>query len=825
MMVKKSHGSSRTDLTLSRTRSENRQLIIQSNQPCPPGLTNLGNTCYINATLQCLFAIHPLVDWLINRSNMNVLEYSQSSSDSLTLALSRLCLAIFKRNFKSELEDFRRVIGTLDNQFKEAREQDAQEFLFFLLHRLHDETSGRSGTSEVWKIFQGVLQKQFKCPDCHKTLSNYNSSKLGPFSNSSSNRAPPQENPENFLFLSLPIPISIEEMAAATDSVENTNVSELKIVFNQIREMKPPQCYRHLLCLDPNTDIQNVYNLIFSMSQIGLNATNSTSRKGSYATAVASNYHDQKKTSISSLHNDPQPLPARHHDPFLLVQAKSTGFGDWFLDPSGRAIDLVDGLNLEDEVHTNTPSARESVKKNLLVDDGLFIVHLNNHPQEDFDSCFNSSSPLIDQIHPNDDRFYQPCSTTAQNVEGYIQLLLVHVTESKQKNASCDSFDGTNAARVAGFQRFSPPLTLNVPKEIDFESLRLLALRSLLAFSKNDTEAHFERVFDSKAFVNVYFWVVDAGPWEPCEILSNQEFPLLHSTVEVSSIPLPRWLCSTASGAPRLLRLLVVWPQQPIDLLPTFQVTVASGSETPTLSSTTTTATSSANNGRHAKPQNTDKPDVASDSKLTIQKCLKAFVEKELVARAQPFRCPHCHKKQNSALRETTLLQPPDYLLLHLCLFVQVPLIHEHQDKATGGSRLMKINSLVDYPIENLDLSFMLESSKSSRVRLFRRNSSRKPEWQSGGLMYDLVAVCIHKGPVETGHNTAYCKNLFTGQWWHYNDLKVQKVPSDQVIQPGAYILFYKRQDVAVENRDLIAKLTEIVNTSADSESPSMEQA
>lgn len=48
-------------------------------------------------------------------------------------------------------------------------------------------------------------------------------------------------------------------------------------------------------------------------------------------------------------------------------------------------------------------------------------------------------------------------------------------------------------------------------------------------------------------------------------------------------------------------------------------------------------------------------------------------------------------------------------------------------------------------------------------------------------FIYDLVAVCCHKGTTESGHITAYCKNLFVDQWFHYNDHNVRKVTSDYV--------------------------------------------
>lgn len=79
----------------------------------PPGLTNLGNTCYINATLQCLLTIHPLVDWLLSQPHLKNSGYQGLEGPLLTPVLSDLVVAIFKKNYAAELENFRRVIGEL----------------------------------------------------------------------------------------------------------------------------------------------------------------------------------------------------------------------------------------------------------------------------------------------------------------------------------------------------------------------------------------------------------------------------------------------------------------------------------------------------------------------------------------------------------------------------------------------------------------------------------------------------------------------------------------------------------------------------------------
>lgn len=56
-------------------------------------------------------------------------------------------------------------------------------------------------------------------------------------------------------------------------------------------------------------------------------------------------------------------------------------------------------------------------------------------------------------------------------------------------------------------------------------------------------------------------------------------FPLLHPTVDVSSISVPGWLSGSKNGqqngsGPKLLRLLVVWPGQPRDLLTSLKLSM-----------------------------------------------------------------------------------------------------------------------------------------------------------------------------------------------------------------------------------------------------------
>ena len=90
------------------------------------------------------------------------------------------------------------------------------------------------------------------------------------------------------------------------------------------------------------------------------------------------------------------------------------------------------------------------------------------------------------------------------------------------------------------------------------------------------------------------------------------------------------------------------------------------------------------------------------------------------------------------------------------------------------GSR--KLEHLVDFPLEDLDLSkYVIGYNKNSFV-------------------YDLFGVCNHMGNVMGGHYTSFVKNA-DNIWVHYNDTSVEKVNNArEIISPMAYCLFYRKK-------------------------------
>jgi ubiquitin C-terminal hydrolase len=60
--------------------------------------------------------------------------------------------------------------------------------------------------------------------------------------------------------------------------------------------------------------------------------------------------------------------------------------------------------------------------------------------------------------------------------------------------------------------------------------------------------------------------------------------------------------------------------------------------------------------------------------------------------------------------------------------------------------------------------------------------------------VYNLVAICNHKGSLNGGHYFSYARSSPTGQLWiSLNDQQVKTVRNSSLISNQAYVLFYER--------------------------------
>ncbi|XP_064151268.1 ubiquitin carboxyl-terminal hydrolase 8 isoform X3 [Loxodonta africana] len=151
---------------------------------------------------------------------------------------------------------------------------------------------------------------------------------------------------------------------------------------------------------------------------------------------------------------------------------------------------------------------------------------------------------------------------------------------------------------------------------------------------------------------------------------------------------------------------------------------------------------------------------LASTSKCTLQDCLRLFSKEEKLTDNNRFYCSHCRARRDS-LKKIEIWKLPPVLLVHLKRF------------SYDGRWKQKLQTSVDFPLENLDLSQYVIGPK---------NNLKK---------YSLFSVSNHYGGLDGGHYTAYCKNAARQRWFKFDDHEVSDISVSSVKSSAAYILFY----------------------------------
>nr|CAD7440340.1 unnamed protein product [Timema bartmani] len=163
------------------------------------GLRNIGNTCFMNSVIQCLSNTKPLLEYLVSEKHLSDINTSVSSmKGALIKAFSQVIQELWKVEHDGVVNTtaLKSQIQRFAPRFMGYNQQDAQEFLRYLLEGLHEDVnripckpkpiltdvdemlSDHQKAVESWKrylrmddskivdLFVGQLKSTLRCSSC-----------------------------------------------------------------------------------------------------------------------------------------------------------------------------------------------------------------------------------------------------------------------------------------------------------------------------------------------------------------------------------------------------------------------------------------------------------------------------------------------------------------------------------------------------------------------------------------------------------------------------------------------------------------------------------
>ncbi|KAH8690208.1 hypothetical protein BGW36DRAFT_433160 [Talaromyces proteolyticus] len=796
------------------------------------GFTNLGNTCYMASALQCVRSIEELSYYFLNDNYKRDLNPSNplAHNGEVAKAYANLLHAVYDEGPASfSPKHFKHTIGRYGPAFSGYGQQDSQEFLLFLLDGLHEDlnriqkkpyiekpdstdemvrnpTALKEFADRCWDIykarndsvvtdlFAGMYKSTLVCPACDKV-----SIIFDPFNNLTLQL--PVENlwtKDIFYF-----PLHKPPVLLDVEIDKNANIKTLKEFVAQKTGSDPQklvmaEIYKHKFYkLFDNTSTLADSNIsqsddigIFEVETVPTNYNPDRPKKVSYYTSFSSMDHeDIPKMDSPRAEKLLVPIFNRVHRPTSRYNTRQT-----FGAPSFVVI-------TREEARDYNTVLKKVLQEVATLTTRDFLHEPSGEDESVQDDTTDSDAVIMDADDADPDAKVKAASV--QSEEGLVDVSMEDASDVKPSaEAKPSSNDKTLPPRFRSLFQMKYVRSKNEVIPLGFSSVDDATNYPLISsrIPKPKPKPQVRKPEKKNAFKNSPDSPISSDDEIDAIQYSSTMRPSRTSTGSTESTRLPNTADSesddelqTVSTRPKETKEEAIVPEVPeVAYIRPGEGIVLDWEETsydgmfgadptdhdPLRGSPTWT------NVEHLPDEELAQKRAARASRrkrgLTLDQCLDEFGREEILSENDAWYCPRC-KEHRRASKKFELWKTPDILVIHLKRF-----------SSSRGLR-DKIDELVDFPIEGLDLT--------GRIAMAEPGES---------LLYDLFAVDNHYGGLGGGHYTAYAKNFFTDEWNEYNDSHVSRaINPNKAISTAAYLLFYRRRSDRPLGGKVLQEVTE----------------